>query len=131
MHRTISLVSLCLLLHLLFADQSIGQVNEKQVHAQYREIALKSGDATRGKRVFESKEAACAKCHLLKNDQPRTGPDLSVIGDKYSREQLIRTVLEPSATIPLAVLLLPVVLLKSVRDPLAVLLEPVVLRKSA
>jgi len=67
--------------------------------ASYREAAMKSGQPDRGKIVFESQEAACKKCHVLAGDEQRAGPDLLVIGDKYSREQLIREVLEPSVRI--------------------------------
>ena len=67
--------------------------------AKFRAAAMNSGDAVRGKTVFESKESGCTKCHQISGDKRLAGPDLLVIGDKYSREQLIRAVLEPSATI--------------------------------
>ena len=66
--------------------------------AKFRAAAMNSGDAVRGKTVFESKESGCTKCHQISGDKRLAGPDLLVIGDKYSREQLIRAVLEPSAT---------------------------------
>lgn len=77
---------------------SVGQ-DEKETLAKYRAAALKSGDAARGKQVFESKAAACKKCHLISGKERLAGPDLAVIGDKFTREQLIQSVLEPSARI--------------------------------
>jgi putative heme-binding domain-containing protein len=76
-----------------------GHEDEKEVLARYRGAAISGGDAARGKSVFESKEAACQKCHVIRGEERRAGPDLGGIGDKYGREQLVQSVLEPSATI--------------------------------
>ncbi|QDU92451.1 PQQ-dependent sugar dehydrogenase [Lignipirellula cremea] len=67
--------------------------------AKYRAAALEAGDATRGKMVFESQQAACKKCHSIGGKERLAGPDLAVIGDKYARDQLIQAVLEPSVHI--------------------------------
>ncbi|QDU92343.1 PQQ-dependent sugar dehydrogenase [Lignipirellula cremea] len=67
--------------------------------AAYRDAAMNSGDAARGATVFASKQAACIKCHAVAGKERMAGPDLAVIGDKYTREQLIQAVLEPSLTI--------------------------------
>ncbi len=77
----------------------IAQDNEKEILGRYRAAALKGGDAGRGKVVFESKQAACAKCHVLSGKEKKAGPKLGTIGDKFTRDQLIRSVLEPSARI--------------------------------
>jgi len=71
--------------------------DDKAILANYRAAAMKSGKAARGKLVFESKEAACKACHAIKGKERMAGPDLVVVGDKYTREQLITSVLEPSA----------------------------------
>jgi putative heme-binding domain-containing protein len=76
----------------------VGQDNPTTLN-KFRAAAMKSGDAARGKIVFASKEAGCTKCHQISGDKRLAGPDLLVIGDKYSREQLIRAMLQPSATI--------------------------------
>lgn len=57
------------------------------------------GDLWRGRAVFASEQAACAKCHLLDGTSSRAGPDLSFIGDKFPRLDLIRSILEPSASL--------------------------------
>ncbi len=78
---------------------SVGGLNDSEVLTGYRAVAMESGDAVRGKRIFESKEAACKKCHTIDGIEQLAGPGLDVIGDKYTRKQLIRSVLEPSASI--------------------------------
>jgi putative heme-binding domain-containing protein len=77
----------------------IAQDNEKEILGRYRAAALMGGDAGRGKVVFESKQAACAKCHVLSGKENKPGPNLGSIGDKCYRDQLIQSVLEPSAQI--------------------------------
>ncbi len=42
---------------------------------------------------------ACAQCHSLDGGGSKVGPDLSAIGDKYQKEDLIRSITEPSASI--------------------------------
>jgi putative heme-binding domain-containing protein len=77
----------------------IAEDNEKEILGRYRAAALMGGDAGRGKVVFESKQAACAKCHVLSGKEKKAGPKLGTIGDKFTRDQLIQSVLEPSARI--------------------------------
>ena len=64
----------------------------------YEEFALREkGDVEHGREVFA--KAACATCHTVDGTGARVGPDLFAIGDKFSRRDLIRSVLEPSAVI--------------------------------
>jgi len=59
-----------------------------------------AGSAVLGKRVFaDETRAACGKCHTTDGGGGKAGPDLSSIGDKFSRRELIRSVLEPSSTV--------------------------------
>lgn len=77
----------------------VAQENEKQILGRYQAAASKGGDAKRGEVVFKSKQAACAKCHILSGKERKAGPKLGTIGDKYTRDQLINSVLQPSASI--------------------------------
>jgi putative heme-binding domain-containing protein len=68
-------------------------------------LALK-GDATRGRDVFYgaggvAAEAGglCSQCHRVGNDGEALGPDLSKIGTKYTKPQLLESILQPSKTI--------------------------------
>jgi len=58
------------------------------------------GDASRGKRIFSDESwASCNKCHSTDGKGGNAGPDLSSVGDKFQRTELIRAVLEPSSSI--------------------------------
>lgn len=92
---------------LLDLEGSWGQVNEGEAeggarrHAEYRAFAVDHpGSVERGKIVFQDlKKAACSKCHSLDGTHNSVGPDLSSIGDKFRKPDLITSVLEPSKTI--------------------------------
>lgn len=66
--------------------------------AAYREFALgRPGDAAAGQQLFFAERGVgCYKCHKVAGRGSDIGPDLSGIGAKYGREELIRSVLEPS-----------------------------------
>lgn len=68
---------------------------------EYRDFAMNhEGDAARGRELFHNEQrAGCAKCHSVDGSSSRAGPDLLTIGDSYPRRELIRSVLEPSASI--------------------------------
>jgi len=58
------------------------------------------GNATRGRELFNNEQRlGCTKCHSVDGSATRAGPDLLTIGDGYPRRELIRSVLEPSASI--------------------------------
>lgn len=59
-----------------------------------------SGDPRRGRALFfESKTLQCRNCHRIQNIGGEIGPDLSDIGSKLNREQLLESILAPSKTI--------------------------------
>lgn len=97
-HRAASV--LCFGLLFVLAGRPLkAQEDEKQILARYQAAALKGGNAQRGMVVFKSKEAACAKCHIVAGRERKAGPSLQTIGDKFTRDQLITSVLEPSVRI--------------------------------
>ena len=58
------------------------------------------GDADRGKRVFfETSGVSCKNCHRIQKEGKEIGPELTTIGKKYSRAQLLESILEPSKLI--------------------------------
>jgi len=67
----------------------------------YSQFALKSGgSAEKGKALFmDPKGLACVKCHALKGEGGAVGPDLSDLGVKYPKAEIIASVLYPSAKI--------------------------------
>jgi putative heme-binding domain-containing protein len=67
----------------------------------YRRLALEEkGRADRGRELFhDPKGIGCIKCHAVAGQGGTVGPELSTIGTKYSRDELIQSVLFPSARI--------------------------------
>jgi putative membrane-bound dehydrogenase-like protein len=67
----------------------------------YREVAMKGqGKPDRGKALFSDlKGLACIKCHSVGGKGGSVGPELASVGAKYPREELINSVLNPSARI--------------------------------
>ncbi|GAA5129092.1 PQQ-dependent sugar dehydrogenase [Luteolibacter yonseiensis] len=64
----------------------------------FRESAIShDGDASQGRILFTS--MACSQCHSLDGSGGKVGPDLSAIGDKFEKRDLIRAVMEPSSSI--------------------------------
>ncbi len=98
MHHAHQSLASVTVLTLCLTVQVIGQEDRKILN-EYRNAAMMSGDVALGKVVFESKEGACKKCHAVSGKERLAGPNLAVIGDKYTREQLIQSVLEPNAGI--------------------------------
>jgi putative heme-binding domain-containing protein len=99
MHLSSVTFGLSILLFALPLLNALSAQDDQEILAKYRAAAMEAGNTALGKQVFESKEAACKKCHEISGKERLAGPDLEVIGDKYTREQLIRSVLDPSAMI--------------------------------
>ena len=58
-----------------------------------------AGEALRGREVFQRAATGCGRCHRISGMGSGIGPDLTGIGAKYAREQLIEAVLKPSRQI--------------------------------
>jgi putative membrane-bound dehydrogenase-like protein len=78
-----------------------GKLDPKKLPALV-ELAKRTGDAGRGKQVWDASlagAAQCAKCHMVRGVGGQVGPDLSMVGKKGSRENLFESVLDPSKAI--------------------------------
>ena len=65
-------------------------------------LAKRSGNAENGRKILAASiknEAQCLKCHTVRGVGGQVGPDLSMIGKKASRENLIESILSPSKAI--------------------------------
>lgn len=61
------------------------------------QILVLKGDADRGKALFlQASGSQCVNCHRVHGTGSTLGPDLSQIGKKYSRAELLESILEPS-----------------------------------
>lgn len=78
-----------------------GKLDPKKLPAP-AELARRSGDATKGKQVWDASfagAAQCAKCHMVRGVGGQVGPDLSMVGKKASKENLFESILDPSKAI--------------------------------
>lgn len=58
------------------------------------------GDAERGRRLFfESAGMQCKACHRIGAGEDLLGPELTLIGKKYTKAQLLENIVDPSKTI--------------------------------
>ena len=64
------------------------------------ELIRREGDPEHGRGVFfRAGTNSCGGCHRVQGRGQWVGPDLSTIGVKYGRDELIRSILNPSAAI--------------------------------
>ena len=63
-------------------------------------ILTLKGDADRGRKLFSQEgRSQCQTCHSASGVGRDFGPDLSKVGQKYTRAQILENILEPSKTI--------------------------------
>lgn len=60
---------------------------------------LPAGDVQRGAAIFASEKAACIQCHRIGDSGAQVGPDLSQIGRIRTTDDLLESIVLPSATI--------------------------------
>jgi putative membrane-bound dehydrogenase-like protein len=64
------------------------------------EMVRKEGDPAKGREVFfRTGSNSCSSCHRVQGRGQWVGPDLSTIGAKYGRDELLRSILSPSSAI--------------------------------
>ena len=93
------------------SDVSIRDLFERFLPAEKRikrlgsvvrseQILSLPGDPVRGRQVFfETSGVSCKNCHRIQKDGKEVGPDLTAIGKKLTRSQLLESILEPSKLI--------------------------------
>jgi putative heme-binding domain-containing protein len=64
-------------------------------------LSAREGHAAKGREMLSptGKLAACLACHFVQGTGRDFGPDLSTVGARLSREQLLESLLQPSKTI--------------------------------
>ncbi|NBV23451.1 MAG: hypothetical protein EBS05_16220 [Proteobacteria bacterium] len=63
------------------------------------DLALSSGDPTRGERVYRRAELGCTLCHSIGGVGGKVGPDMTSVGAAAPADYLVESVLLPSAKI--------------------------------
>lgn len=78
----------------------LGQERADEKAADYVKTALlQEGNVERGRSLFHSERLGCAKCHSINGGKSKAAPDLSAVGEKFGRREIIESVLTPSARI--------------------------------
>ncbi len=83
-------------------DRFLALQSRRQVlGANFRpeEILTLAGERERGRVLFFRDGVQCSRCHRIGNEGRDFGPDLTLIGRKYTREQLLEQIFRPSARI--------------------------------
>lgn len=66
----------------------------------YRNQAVRGeGDPVIGQKLFHDERTLCSQCHSVDGSQSAAGPDLFAAGDKFSRADLVESILNPSDSI--------------------------------
>lgn len=88
----------CLAGVIFLAGASAGHSQQTTNSAAYRGLALgREGSVDRGRGFFDA--YTCSQCHSVDGSGSKAGPDLSAVGNKFEKPDLIRAVMEPSASI--------------------------------
>jgi putative membrane-bound dehydrogenase-like protein len=67
----------------------------------FYELVRRDGNAENGRAIFfRTGTNACGTCHRVQGSGQWIGPDLSTVGTKYGKDELLRSILNPSASIP-------------------------------
>ncbi len=79
------------------AEQRIKRLGSA---VQPEQILSLSGDPMRGQRVFfDTAGVSCKNCHRIHKEGQEVGPEMTTIGKKLTRAQLLESLLEPSKQI--------------------------------
>ncbi len=79
----------------------LSQKPKDDIIAQYSS-ALAGGNSRRGWRVFNEHEMAqCTRCHKIQGEGSDVGPALSGVASRLSREELLESIVAPSAKLAL------------------------------
>ena len=87
------------ILFLIVFSLSIAKA-QNQANKKYIEAASRNeGNAENGKKIFYDKRSLCSECHSINGKANSIGPDLAAAGDKFSRSDIIQSIIHPSASI--------------------------------
>jgi putative heme-binding domain-containing protein len=64
----------------------------------WRRAIASGGDPHAGERVFFAPSTGCVSCHRIQHRGRKIGPDLDNVGQSMRREQIIDSILRPSAS---------------------------------
>jgi putative heme-binding domain-containing protein len=76
-------------------EQSAGEDRRRQWQQRWTQAKNLPGDAARGERLFA--QLGCQACH---SGARSVGPDLAGVGRRFSRDDLMTSIVEPSRDVP-------------------------------
>src|SRR6185437_4502125 len=83
-----------------FSMESASASTKVGTNPDVGKLLATPGEAQRGRKVFfEVAGGLCSKCHIIDDQGTDMGPNLSKIGQKYSKADLLDNILHPSKTI--------------------------------
>ncbi|MEO5917727.1 MAG: PQQ-dependent sugar dehydrogenase [Luteolibacter sp.] len=90
--------SLLALIAVLIHSHALAQPSRTSGPDGFREFATEhDGNIAAGRTLFTS--MSCVQCHSVDGSANKAGPDLSAVGDKFRKADLITSVLDPSSMI--------------------------------
>ncbi len=85
------------------ANQILGRLKEhhqeKLLRLETLRSKLASGDAQRGESLFFNEKSKCSVCHRVGDKGNRVGPELTTIGSNRTSNDLLESIVFPSASI--------------------------------
>jgi putative membrane-bound dehydrogenase-like protein len=82
--------------HLRFRRKSASASHEKLTQA----ALTRSGNVENGRKLFfNAEKTQCIKCHRVGDQGEKIGPELTGVGNRFSRIHIVESILEPSRTI--------------------------------
>ena len=79
-----------------------GEASKNLIDEDYQKHAMaRNGNPVHGRKLFAGKRALCTQCHSTDGSSLLAGPDLAAAGNKFTRSDLILSVLKPSLNLSL------------------------------
>ena len=79
---------------------SRNRSRRRQPVLAFRDALLQGGSVERGRETFvENPAAQCTRCHTVRNAGSDVGPNLTGVATRLTRDQILESLLEPSARI--------------------------------
>ncbi len=80
-------------------DQLRAHHQQKRLKLERLRDQVQRGDVDAGRKVFHSEKAKCSTCHKVGDSGTRVGPDLTTIGSNRSTDDLLESIVFPSASV--------------------------------
>ena len=86
----------------LMAEQALPRELSREGESlpSLADLVAMTGNASKGRAIFfDADRSQCYTCHTILGEGKSVGPDLSKIGEKYGKQGILESILNPSAAI--------------------------------